>query len=154
MEQIGGLYASVMKPKAAKNTAKKVVSGSTGGGPEDQEDDPMGLIPRAGEAMSSASFGGHVMGESKKAKPATREVSIKGGQFPDEEPTHVDMGTSMDPPPLEESIPEKTKVKKTEAATNPMDEATVKRMQRNLEERITEGRRGGKPSEELDSLMV
>ena len=27
-------------------------------------------------------------------------------------------------------------------------------MQRNLEERITDGRRGGTPSEELDSLMV
>ena len=143
-----------MKPPGAKNTAKKMVSGGTGGRPGDEEDDPVGLIPRAAEAMSSANFGGHVMGEPAKAKVTTREVSIKGGQFPDEEPTHAEMGTSMDLPPLEETQPVKTHAKTATAGTSPMDEAATKRMQKSLEERITDGRRGGTPSEELDSLMV
>ena len=54
--QIGGLNASVMKPKSNKNTAKTTTSSSTGTGAQGEEDDPMGMIPKAG-APGGGNFG-------------------------------------------------------------------------------------------------
>ena len=134
--QIGGLNASVMKPKPMKNTAKSTAMSSTGTGGPGGEDDPMGMIPKAGSEqgigfMSALGvFGGEVV------KPKTREVSIKGGQFPDEEPSFTECGTSMDDlPPLEDAGPVEVKKEKpnTEPVNQPdpfasIDDSAVKRM--------------------------